>query len=218
MKKILCTAIISIISACAFAAGDWAGFGRYAEANKSVKTPPLAVLMGDSITDAWVKKTPSDFFKKNNIVGRGISGQVSSQMLVRFRRDVLDLKPKYVAILAGTNDIAQNQGYISVENIFGNIVSMVEIAKANGVVPVVCSILPANKYPWRKEIKPVPMVKKLNEMLKDYCEKNSVIYVDYFTKLVDDKDGLPKKYANDGIHPTPDGYAIMEEILIKNLK
>lgn len=139
-------------------------------------------------------------------------------MLARFRRDVLDLKPKYVAILAGTNDIAQNQGYIAVENIFGNIVSMVEIAKANGVIPIVCSVLPANKYPWRQEIKPAPLVKKLNEMLKAYCGKNAVKYVDYHTPMADDKDGLPKKYANDGIHPTPEGYAVMEKILLPALK
>lgn len=110
MKKIFFAAILSAFScAAALAAGDWANFGRYAEANKAVSKPPLAVLMGDSITDAWPKKTPDGFFAKNNIVGRGISGQVTSQMLARFRRDVLDLKPKYVAILAGTNDIAQNQ-------------------------------------------------------------------------------------------------------------
>lgn len=219
MKKILSAAILSALScAAALAAGDWANFGRYAEANKAVSKPPLAVLMGDSITDAWPKKTPDGFFAKNNIVGRGISGQVTSQMLARFRRDVLDLKPKYVAILAGTNDIAQNQGYIAVENVFGNIVSMVEIAKANGVIPIVCSVLPANKYPWRQEIKPAPLVKKLNEMLKAYCEKNSVKYVDYYTPMADDKDGLPKKYANDGIHPTPEGYVVMEKILLPELK
>lgn len=202
--------------AAALAAGDWANFGRYAEANKAVSKPPLAVLMGDSITDAWPKKTPDGFFAKNNIVGRGISGQVTSQMLARFRRDVLDLKPKYVAILAGTNDIAQNR-YIAVENIFGNIVSMVEIAKANGVIPIVCSVLPANKYPWRQEIKPAPLVKKLNEMLKAYCEKNSVKYVDYYTPMADDKDGL-RKIRQRRNPPDPEGYAVMEKILLPELK
>ncbi len=219
MKKTLIAAVFSALSfAAAFAAGDWANFGRYAEANRAVTKPPLAVLMGDSITAAWPGKTPGDFFAKNNIAGRGIGGQVTSQMLARFRRDVLDLNPKYVAILAGTNDIAQNQGYIAVENIFGNIVSMVEIAKANGVIPIVCSVLPANKYPWRQEIKPAPIVKKLNGMLKAYCEKNSVKYVDYFTPMADSADGLPKKYAADGIHPTPEGYAVMEKILLPELK
>ena len=209
---------ILVLGTAAFAAGDWAAFGRYAEANKNVKQAPMLVIMGDSITDFWPNRTSSDFFNKNNIVGRGISGQVTSQMLVRFRRDVLDLKPKYVAILAGTNDIAQNQGYISAENIVGNIISMVEIARANKIKPIVCSILPAAKYPWRPEIQSVPMVQKINQMLKDYCKKHKVKYIDFYTPMVDENNGLPKKYANDGIHPTSDGYAVMEKVLLENLK
>lgn len=209
---------ILVLGTAAFAAGDWAAFGRYAEANKNVKQAPMLVIMGDSITDFWPNKTSSDFFNKNNIVGRGISGQVTSQMLVRFRRDVLDLKPKYVAILAGTNDIAQNQGYINAENIVGNIISMVEIARANKIKPIVCSILPAAKYPWRPEIQSVPMVQKINQMLKDYCKKHKVKYIDFYTPMADENNGLPKKYANDGIHPTSDGYAVMEKVLLENLK
>lgn len=208
---------ILVLGAAAFAAGDWAAFGRYAEANKNVKQAPTLVIMGDSITDYWPNRTSSDFFNKNNIVGRGISGQVTSQMLVRFRRDVLDLKPKYVAILAGTNDIAQNQGYISAENIVGNIISMVEIARAHKIKPIVCSILPAAKYPWRPEIQSVPMVQKINQMLKDYCKKHKVKYIDFYTPMADENNGLPKKYANDGIHPTSDGYAVMEKVLLENL-
>ena len=209
---------ILVLGTAAFAVGDWAAFGRYAEANKNVKQAPMLVIMGDSITDFWPNRTSSDFFNKNNIVGRGISGQVTSQMLVRFRRDVLDLKPKYVAILAGTNDIAQNQGYISAENIVGNIISMVEIARANKIKPIVCSILPAAKYPWRPEIQSVPMVQKINQMLKDYCKKHKVKYIDFYTPMADENNGLPKKYANDGIHPTSDGYAVMEKVLLENLK
>ncbi len=209
---------ILVLGTAAFAAGDWAAFGRYAEANKNVKQAPMLVIMGDSITDFWPNRTSSDFFNKNNIVGRGISGQVTSQMLVRFRRDVLDLKPKYVAILAGTNDIAQNQGYINAENIVGNIISMVEIARAHKIKPIVCSILPAAKYPWRPEIQSVPMVQKINQMLKDYCKKHKVKYIDFYTPMADENNGLPKKYANDGIHPTSDGYAVMEKVLLENLK
>lgn len=209
---------ILVLGTAAFAVGDWAAFGRYAEANKNVKQAPMLVIMGDSITDFWPNRTSSDFFNKNNIVGRGISGQVTSQMLVRFRRDVLDLKPKYVAILAGTNDIAQNQGYISAENIVGNIISMVEIARANKIKPIVCSILPAAKYPWRPEIQSVPMVQKINQMLKDYCKKHKIKYIDFYTPMADENNGLPKKYANDGIHPTSDGYAVMEKVLLENLK
>lgn len=209
---------ILVLGTAAFAAGDWAAFGRYAEANKNVKQAPMLVIMGDSITDFWPNRTSSDFFNKNNIAGRGISGQVTSQMLVRFRRDVLDLKPKYVAILAGTNDIAQNQGYISAENIVGNIISMVEIARVHKIKPIVCSILPAAKYPWRPEIQSVPMVQKINQMLKDYCKKHKVKYIDFYTPMADENNGLPKKYANDGIHPTSDGYAVMEKVLLENLK
>ena len=137
-------------------------------------------------------------------------------MLVRMRRDVLDLNPKFVAILAGTNDIAKNNGDISIENIYGNIVSIAEIAKLHGIKVAICSVLPVYQYPWRKEIsEPAEQIKKLNAMLKKYAAENGCIYVDYHSAMADARGGLPESLAKDGVHPTLEGYAIMEKILLK---
>jgi len=195
---------------------DWAGFNRYAEANKQVNIPAKVVFMGNSITDGWY---PADsmFFKSNGYIGRGIGGQTTAEMLVRFRADVINLKPQAVTILAGTNDIAQNIGYISQENIFGNIVSMCELAKANNIKPVLCSILPVYDYPWRPGLEPSPKIIQLNGWMKEYAAKNGFVYVDYYSALVDDRGGLPEKYAKDGVHPNLDCYKIMEEIIHKAL-
>ena len=190
---------------------DEATFFRYTKANKNVKKAPVAVFMGDSITDGWARKRP-DFFMQNNYLGRGISGQVTSQMLVRFRRDVIDLKPEFVLILAGTNDVARNKGYISEENIVGNIISMCEIAKANKITPIICSILPAAKYKWRPVIKSVEPIKRINSMLKKYAQENGITYLDYYSKLDDGNGGLTEAHAKDGVHPTDECYAIMESM------
>lgn len=203
-----------------FYSQDFANFARYAKQNQEVKsktTPPNSVLMGDSITEGWFSTDP-DFFTKNNFVGRGISGQVTSQMLLRFREDVILLKPKHVIILAGTNDIAENQGPISLDKVFGNIVSMVELAKANNIKVVLCSVLPAYDFPWKGGMKPADKVIALNQMIKDYAQKNNITYIDYHTALKDEKNGLPKEIAEDGIHPNKLGYEKMEAILMKNLK
>lgn len=130
---------------------DWAQFDRYAEANKTAQHGAKAVFMGNSITEGWYAVN-KDFFTENNYLGRGISGQVTAQMLARFRADVVDLQPKSVVILAGTNDIAENNGPVSVQHIFDNIVSMAEIAKANKIKVILCSVLPAHTYRWRPEI------------------------------------------------------------------
>ncbi|MBQ7771850.1 MAG: SGNH/GDSL hydrolase family protein [Bacteroidales bacterium] len=222
MKKafIVIAASLLLVSLSSFAQDktDWAKFYRYEEANKSVTAKPKAVLMGDSITDGWPRAN-KDFFTDNNYVGRGISGQTTSHMLVRFRKDVVDLHPKYVAILAGTNDIALNNGSITLENILGNIISMCEIAKANKIKPVICSVVPAKAYRWRPEIKDsAEKIIKLNEMLKEYADANKIPYVDYHSAMTDSEGGLPVELAKDGVHPTPAGYKIMEEILVKVLK
>ena len=209
--------LVVTLTCVSFAAQDWAQFSFYQKKNEEVKTKPVAVFMGDSITFGWAKHC-GYFFKENNFIGRGIGGQVTSQMLVRLRRDVIDLKPEYAVILAGTNDIAQNQGYISVENICGNIISMVEILKANNIKPVVCSVLPVKRYPWRKQIESIAPISQLNAMLKDYCQKNNVKYVDYYSALVDSEKGLPKEYAGDGVHPTVAGFKIMQKIILEALK
>ena len=217
MKKILSVMLVATLTCVSFAAQDWAQFSFYQKKNEEVKTKPVAVFMGDSITFGWAKHC-GYFFKENNFIGRGIGGQVTSQMLVRLRKDVIDLKPEYAVILAGTNDIAQNQGYISVENICGNIISMVEILKANNIKPVVCSVLPVKRYPWRKQIESIAPISQLNAMLKDYCQKNNVKYVDYYSALVDSEKGLPKEYAKDGVHPTVAGFKIMQKIILEALK
>lgn len=201
-------------------AQDFANFGRYQKQNKEVLSQniaPNSVLMGDSITEGWFATDP-EFFTKNNFVGRGIGGQVTSQMLLRFREDVIKLKPKSVIILAGTNDIAENQGPISMDKVFGNIVSMAELAKANNIKVVLCSVLPAYDFPWRKDMQPSDKVIALNKMIKDYAKKNNLTYVDYHSVLKDEKNGLPKEIAEDGIHQTKLGYEKMEAILMKHLK
>ena len=222
MKKyLLILAAISFsaisLSAQNNAAGDWAQFGRYAAANSEVDEKPYAVLMGDSITDAWDGKDP-EFLEENNILCRGISGQNSSQMLVRFRRDVLDLKPEAVAILAGINDIAQNNGEISLENTFGNIVSMCELAKAHKIKVILCSVLPCDRLSWRPSIQPAQKVKRLNAMLKEYAEGNRILFVDYWTAMANGNGGLDKDISKDGCHPTIEGYRIMEDIFLETAK
>ena len=216
MKKAFLIGIALLIGV-ASSAQDWANFGKYGKDNKSVTKKPIAVFMGDSITEGWMEKDP-DFFISNNYLGRGISGQTTSQMLVRFRKDVLELSPKYVVILAGTNDIAKNGGDISVENTFGNIKSMCEIAKANKVKPIICSVLPAAEYPWRPEVKDAAeKVMQLNRLLYAYAKKNHIKYVDFHTLLRDEKNGLPKDMAGDGIHPNFNCYQIMEQVVVRYL-
>jgi lysophospholipase L1-like esterase len=220
MKRNILAVMAILIAAVAYAqpqVGDWAKFNRYHEANKEVTTTPRVVFMGDSITDYWVNADP-DFFKSNNFLGRGISGQTTAHMLVRFRRDVIDFHPKYVVILAGTNDIAKNNGDITLENILGNIESMCELAKAHKIKPIICSVLPAAAYRWRKEIKPADEIVKLNGMLYEYAKSKKIPYVDYHSVLKDENNGLPEVHAADGVHPNIDCYKIMENIILDYIK
>ena len=196
---------------------DWAQFGRYESLNKSLTTRPDVVFIGNSITDCWADTVPA-FFADNNFVGRGISGQVSSQMLVRFQEDVINLHPKIVVICCGTNDIAQNNGYISLEHILMNIKSMCELARANKIKPIVCSALPAKGFKWRPELKPANDIIRLNEMIKAYANENKIPYVDYHSALKDEENGLPRKYSKDGVHPNAQGYAAMESVILPILK
>lgn len=218
MRKWFVLAMCTLATSSLFSQqNDWAQFGRYAEANKSVETPTRVVFMGNSITDGWWN-TDSLFFKNNRYIGRGIGGQTTAQMLVRFRADVIDLKPKAVVILAGTNDIAQNNGYIAPENILGNIISMVELAKANNIDVVLCSILPAYEYGWRKGLEPADKIIALNKMIKEYADRHNLTYVDYHSALKDARNGLPEKYSKDGVHPTMEGYKIMERLISEALE
>ena len=175
--------------------------------------------MGDSITEGWGTKGTPGFFDNDKMVERGISGEVTAQMVLRFRRDVIDLKPKTVVILCGCNDIALNQGEYNEDYTFGNIVTMVQLAKANKIKPIVCSVLPAAAFPWRPEVKDSSeKVASLNARLREYCAKNRVKYIDYFPAMVaEDGVSLNPNYTNDGIHPTLPGYEVMESIILKAL-
>lgn len=170
-------------------AQDWPQLSYYQEANKLLKTSEKlieAVFFGDSITEGWPQFNPS-FFDTNNFVGRGIGGQTTPQLLLRFRQDVLGLRPKKVILLAGINDIAENRGPISLEAIMEKIKRMTEMAKANGIEMVLCAVLPANSFPWRPSIDPTHKVISLNQMIKAYAQENNLIYVDYYTPMVNDK-------------------------------
>ena len=173
--------------------------------------------MGNSIPDSWVDIVP-EFFANNNFVGRGISGQVSSQMLVRFQEDVINLQPKVVVICCGTNDIALNNGYITLEHVLQNIKSMCELARANKIKPVVCSALPAAGFKWRPEMKPANDIVRLNKMIQAYAKANKIPYVDYHSALKDEYNGLPLQYSKDGVHPNVQGYAVMESVIMPILK
>lgn len=212
-----------IIAAMMFSAilsgQDFANYAKYEKQNQEIlakKIVPNSVLMGDSITEGWFSADPA-FFKKNNFVGRGIGGQVTSQMLLRFREDVINLRPKRVIILAGTNDIAENQGPISLDKVFGNIVSMVELAKANNIKVVLCSVLPAYDFGWKKEMYPAQKVISLNKMIEGYAKKHNIPYVDYHSEMKDSRNGLDEMYTEDEIHPTAKGYEKMETILMRKL-
>jgi lysophospholipase L1-like esterase len=198
---------------------DWPNLKKYAAENNSLKftnSSNSIVYMGDSITEFWKVNDPI-FFTSNNFINRGISGQTTSQILLRFRQDVIELKPSTVVILAGINDIAENTGPITINAIFGNIVSMVELAKANKIRVVLCSILPANHFYWNLKSEPADKVVVLNKLVKSYANKNKIPYVDYFSVMVDENKGLDKKYGDDGVHPNLEGYKLMEKLIMEVL-
>jgi lysophospholipase L1-like esterase len=219
MKRLL----IAILSLAAFTVhaqqnADWANLKRFEDANSKVAPPApgekRVVYMGDSITDFWIS-ADSVFFAGKPYYDRGISGQTTPQMLVRFREDVISLKPSIVVILAGINDIAQNTGPEKLEDAAGNIESMVQLAQAAHIKVVISSVLPANRIPWRPAIDPTEKVIQLNQMLKDYADKNNVVYLDYYSAMVDSEKGLPKNLSKDGVHPSLEGYKAMEPLVEK---
>jgi lysophospholipase L1-like esterase len=191
-----------------------AGVQRYYPSDIQLGTPKpgenRVVFMGDSITDGWRLPT---FFPGKNYINRGASGQTTTQMLVRFPYDVIGTHAAVVTILAGTNDIAQNQGPITLEAIAGNLEKMALIARQHGIHPIICSILPAYDYPWHKGLQPAEKVRTVNRMLKTWCTRKHVIYVDYYPALGDDRGGMQAKYSGDGIHPNAAGYAVMAPLV-----
>lgn len=219
--KLFLFSIILFFVNQSFYAQDWASMNRFQSENNDIRNSHdkanLIVFMGNSITEGWLMQHP-EFFKAKPYINRGISGQTTPQMLVRFRQDVIDLEPAAVVILAGINDIAQNTGPISVEMIFGNIKSMVALAEVNHIKVVLCSVLPANYFSWRPEIQPTEKIMELNKLLKAYALTNSIVYVDYFSAMVDASNGLKEELGLDTVHPNKNGYLIMEPLLEEALK
>ena len=221
MKRLILFSIIVIVLVPVFAQKDnkdWAQLGRYIYQNAKLEKAPDVVFMGNSITDCWVDTVP-EFFSKNNYVGRGISGQVSSQMLVRFQQDVINLRPKVVVILAGTNDIAENNGAITNDGIMNNIISMCELAELHGITPILCSLLPCDHYYWlkNKNIYPAGRIMQMNKMIMDYATKKGYEYVDYHSAMATSSGGIDIKYSHDFIHPNRTGYEVMMLIVKKSI-
>jgi lysophospholipase L1-like esterase len=218
MKKLALLLIAMISMNLSLSAQDWANLKRYQEDNAKIGLPKAGehrvVFMGNSITEGWVREDPA-FFSGRNFVGRGISGQTTPQMLLRFRQDVINLKPAVVVILAGTNDIAGNTGPATLEEILGNIASMAELAKANRIKVVLSSVLPVFDYPWKPGLEPAEKIVALNKMIKQYADTHDCIYLDYFTSMADERHGLKANLGDDGVHPNLAGYKIMAPLAEK---
>jgi len=202
-------------------AQDWANLGRFSKENAALSAPAKGenrvVFMGNSITIGWINARP-EFFAAHPYIDRGISGQTTPQMLVRFRQDVIALQPKVVVILAGTNDIAGNTGPSTLEMIEDNLASMAELANANGIRVVLSSVLPVFDYPWKKGLEPAEKIVTLNTWMKSYCEKKGFVYLDYFTPMADERHGTKAELSKDGVHPNVEGYKLMEPLVTEAIQ
>jgi len=221
VKSVLITLMIAMFFGELSLAQDWQGFKRYRDENVKIGLPSSkekrVVFMGNSITDGWSNISP-DFFKGKAYVNRGISGQTTAQMLIRFRADVIELKPKVVVILAGTNDIAGNTGLVTLDMIVNNIISMIQLAKANHIKVVLCSVLPAFDYPWKPGMEPAEKIMALNSLLKASAKKEGVTFVDLHSPMANEQKGMISDYSEDGVHPNKAGYAVMEPLVEKAIK
>jgi len=199
-------------------AQDWANLTRFREDNAQLAPPRTCddrvVFMGNSITQGWIEMVP-EFFAGRDYINRGIGGQTTPQMLIRFRQDVIHLRPKVVVILAGINDIAGNTGPSTLEMIEDNLHSMTELAQANGIQVVLCSVLPAYDFPWRPGQEPAGKVVELNRRIQAYASRVGAVYCDYFTAMADERNGLPAALSDDGVHPNREGYAVMAPLVEK---
>lgn len=199
-------------------APDWANLNKYQNENASLL--PLEpgeqriVFIGDSITEFWSILDP-EYFSVKSYLNRGISGQTTPQMLVRFRADVVALQPEIVVILAGINDIAGNTGPTTLYAIANNLYSMAELAQANHIKVILCSVLPANDFPWNPNQKPAEKIRALNTMIKNYADAKGILYLDYFSSMKDEYNGLKATYSGDGVHPNKLGYQIMASLAEK---
>lgn len=216
LKSIYFILLLSLFMAQNAEAQDWANLNKYQNENTTLQplTPgqKRAVFMGDSITEGW---SFPEFFAGKPYVNRGISGQTTPQMLIRFRPDVIALKPSLVIIMAGINDIAGNTGPSTLEMIAGNIFSMAELAKANHIKVILCSVLPAFDFPWATGLQPAEKVVALNKMIKQYADANGILYLDYYSAMVNEQKGLISAYSNDGVHPNKAGYEVMNPLVEK---
>lgn len=203
---------LSLLLSSFICAQEWQNLERYQAENlelmKNDNTTQV-VFMGNSITEGWIQTSPA-FFGDNPYVNRGIGGQTTPQMLLRFRQDVVALNPKVVLILAGTNDIAGNTGPSTLEMILDNIKGMAEIAVANNIEPILCSVMPAFDYPWKEGMEPNIKIPKLNSMIEAYCKEKNFIFLDYFKAMDDGKAGLREELTYDGVHLTEEGYKFIE--------
>lgn len=197
---------------------DWGQVCRYAADNAALPpaTKRRVIFFGDSITELWIKRDPTLF--QNDVLDRGISGETTSQMLVRFRQDVIDLHPAVVQILAGTNDIAGNTGPTTLAQIQGNIQTMAELAKAHGITVMLASIPPSLKYNWQPSVDPRPSIAAMNAWLKAYAKRNGFIYIDYYAVLNDGNGGYKAGYSSDGVHPSVAGFAAMRPVAQRAVK
>ncbi len=202
-------------------AQDWPNLNRFRAENSQIGLPSRGekrvVFMGNSITQGW-KETHPKFFSDNPYVNRGISGQTTPQMLLRFRQDVVLLEPKVVVILAGTNDIAGNTGPSTLEMIENNLASMCELASSNGIRVVLSSVLPVYDYPWQQGLQPAEKIVTLNAWIKKYAESKGYTYLDYFTPMADERHGMKAELSNDGVHPNDAGYTLMEPLVQAAIK
>lgn len=218
MKYIYSLFVFIIISTISLQAQDWANLNRFKNENAKLPAPGKkenrVVFMGNSITEGWINLRP-EFFSQNPYINRGIGGQTTPQMLLRFHQDVIDLQPKVVVILAGTNDIAGNTGPSTLKMIEDNISAMTEIAKAHKIKVVLISVLPAYEYGWAKHVKPVEKIAELNKWLEEFAQKNKFEYVDCYTPMLDNRKGMKDEYTKDGVHPTAEGYKVMEPLVVK---
>jgi lysophospholipase L1-like esterase len=202
---------------------DWADLRHYGAENNTLPAPTnkRVVFLGSSIFERWKVLVPS-YFSNPDYIDRGISGQIAPQLLLRFRQDVINLKPKAVIILAGSNDIAGSQGHVTTERIMDNVASMVELAKLHHIKVILCAYLPVFDYPWRKGLQPAEKIIALNKAIKAYAAANDLILLDYFTPLVDSRNGQKAELTLDGVHPNVAGYQIMakvtDEAIAKALK
>ena len=218
IKLIYSILFLSIVMGGKVQAQDWPNLNKYQNENANLK--PIApgqkriVFMGDSITEFW-SLTDSECFAGKPYVNRGISGQTTPQMLIRFRADVIALKPAVVVVLAGINDIAGNTGPATLDMIANNIFSMAELAKANNIKVILCSVLPAYDFSWKPYQNPAEKVVALNKMIKNYADANGILYLDYFSAMKDERNGLKTAYSGDGVHPNKLGYQVMAPLAEK---